>query len=276
MARNTDDHCMKCFAYYSLYCKSGQGTTQRRFRRRTNGRSAMSPDEDRAWPDGTLLQSLSVPARTDLQLLGRIREFPTGSRLLLQGDTSTHVILLLEGCVKITADTNEGQSVLLDVRIAGDLVGELSALDGSPRLASVTAAGLVRARVVDQAAFHAFLNRHPAAAVAVSAAVAAKLRWSTRRRIDFGGYPVHVRLARVILELARTYGRPDGEEVHIGVELSQPEWAALIGASEPAVHRALKDLRQRGIVRTGYRQTVILQPKSLVARVDANQENTIT
>ena len=195
--------------------------------------------------------------------------------MLRQGETTTHVILLLEGCVKVTADTSEGQSVLLDVRIAGDLVGELAALDGAPRLATVTAAGLVRVRMIDLASFHGFVHRHPMAGLAVSAAVAAKLRWSTRRRIDFGAYPVPVRLARVILELVRAYGRPDGEEVCIGVELSQPEWAALIGASEPAVHRALKDLRRRGIVRTGYRQTVVVQPASLAEMAETDRANTV-
>jgi CRP/FNR family cyclic AMP-dependent transcriptional regulator len=239
------------------------------------GGQTVSLDEQ-FWPVGTLLHSLSSPARADLAGLGRVREFPTGSRLLHQGDTSTHVILLLEGCVKVTADSGEGQSVLLDVRIAGVLVGELAALDGAPRSATVTAAGLVRARVLDLAAFHAFVNRHPMAGLAVSASVAAKLRWSIRRRIDFGAYPVPVRLARVILELGRAHGRSDGEEVCIGVELSQPEWAALIGASEPAVHRALKDLRRRGIVRTGYRQTVVLRPDRLVAMAEMDPVNTVT
>jgi CRP/FNR family cyclic AMP-dependent transcriptional regulator len=221
------------------------------------------PDDEHPWPAGTLLSALPPVPRTDLAGLGRLCEFPTGSRLLWQGDTSTHVILLLGGCVKVTADTSDGHSILLDIRIGGDLVGELAALDGSPRLATVTAAGLVRARVIDQTAFHSFLQRHSAAAVAVSAAVSARLRWSIRRRVDFSAYPVPVRLARVIIELGRAYGHQDGEEIHIDVDLSQPEWAALIGASEPTVHRALKELRRRGVVRTGYRQTVVLRPSGL-------------
>lgn len=67
----------------------------------------------------------------------------------------------------------------------------------------------------------------------------AKLRWATRRRVDFGGHEALVRLARVFLELARSYGVPAGAGVEIAVPLTQPELAGLVGAAEPTVHRAL-------------------------------------
>jgi CRP-like cAMP-binding protein len=236
----------------------------------------MSRDPSSVWPKGTLLASLPSTQRDDLLALGQSREFPAGSRLLCQGDVTTHVLVLLSGCVKVTVDSCEGQQALLAVRIGGDIVGELAGFDGSPRLATVTAAGLVRARVVDHAAFLEFLRRHPSAWAAVSASVAAKLRWSTRRRVDFGVYTVLVRLARVILELGRQYGHHDGDGIQVGAQLTQPEWAALIGASEPAVHRSLSDLRRQGVVRTGYRRTVILRPELLAQIAEVNGSETLT
>ena len=48
------------------------------------------------------------------------------------------------------------------------------------------------------------------------------------------------------------YGTRDG--AYISWPLTQPELATLIGAAEPTVHKALRDLRETGVIATGYRR----------------------
>lgn len=215
------------------------------------------------WPAGTFMAALGSDSRGEILSLGRLREFALGTRLLTEGDPTNHVILMLDGLVKVSADSVDGQCSLLSVRVRGDVVGELAGVEKRPRLATVTAAGLVRARILNWDSFQGFISCHSDAALALAASVSAKLRWSTQRRIDFGSYPVPVRLARVMIELARSHGHRTDRGFSIGVALAQPELAALIGASEPAVHRTLAELRRDGIINTGYRQTIILQPDAL-------------
>jgi CRP-like cAMP-binding protein len=129
----------------------------------------------------------------------------------------------------------------------------------------VTAAVNVAARVIAQPVFNDFLNRHADAGVAVSRSVAGKLRWATRRRIDFGGSEVRVRLARVLVELAAAYGERVPAGIRIGVPLTQTELAALVGAAEPTVHQALAALRRSSVIGTGYRSTTILDLPALRA-----------
>jgi CRP-like cAMP-binding protein len=107
--------------------------------------------------------------------------------------------------------------------------------------------------VITQATFHRFLVQYPDAAVAVVRSVGGKLRWATQRRIDFSGLEVRLRLARVLVELASAYGLETAGGVEIAVALAQPELAALVGAAEPTVHKALADFRRRRIIVTGYR-----------------------
>jgi CRP-like cAMP-binding protein len=212
---------------------------------------------------GTLLATLSGPAAAELAELGTRRGFAAGKVLLREGELSTHVYLLLGGLVKVTATTSEGGFALLAIRVAGDLVGELAGLDGQPRSATVTAAGSVAARVIAQPVFNDFLNRHADAGIAVGRSVAGKLRWATRRRIDFGGCEVRVRLARVLVELADAYGARVSTGIRIGVPLTQPELAALVGAAEPTVHQALAGFRRNGVIGTGYRSTTVLDLPAL-------------
>lgn len=223
----------------------------------------MNGRQDTTFPRGSFLAGLSRVARIALLDLGVAREFGPERVLLREGDASTHAFLLVDGCVKITGTTPDGQLALLAIRVGGDLVGELAAMDSQPRVATVTTAGRVTARLINQAEFRRFLAGFPDVALAVSSSVGAKLRWATRRRIDFGSREVRIRLARVLLELATSYGIPAGTHVRIGVALTQPELAALVGAAEPTVHRALALLRRQGIVETGYRRVCVCDPARL-------------
>ena len=222
-------------------------------------------DHRAPFPPGSLLAGLPPKAASALLALGTAREFGPETVLLREGEASTHVLLLVEGCVKVTGTTPEGRLALLAIRVGGDLVGELAALDGQPRIATVTTAGRVWARSAGQAEFRRCLAETPALALAVSGSVGAKLRWATRRRIDFGSREVKIRLARVLVELAASYGIPAGSAVELGVSLTQPELAALVGAAEPTVHRALALLRRENIVETGYRRLCVRDQAGLAA-----------
>jgi CRP/FNR family cyclic AMP-dependent transcriptional regulator len=70
----------------------------------------------------------------------------------------------------------------------------------------------------------------------------AKLPWTTRRRIDFSGLSVLVRLARVLNELAQLDGGLAGSAIELRCSLTQPEFAAMARASEPSVHKAARGL----------------------------------
>lgn len=204
-----------------------------------------------------LLSDLSDDDRDALLRLGGARSFAPGAVLIAEGSDNTDTFALLDGYAKVLSDTVDGRTVLLSIRGRGDLVGELAALDSAPRSASVVAITRLAARVVPRPAFLAYLRERPAAARAVEAAVRGELRRATRHRTFVSGAPVGVRLALVLSHLVQTYGRECPEGVRIDVPLSQPELASLIGASEPALQRALADLRARDVIGTHYRRLVV-------------------
>lgn len=212
-----------------------------------------------SWPPETALGMLSESARDGLISLGTLREYRAGSLLFMEGDTTKHVLVLQAGWVKVVADIEQGGQALLALRSRGDLVGEQEALDNEPRSASVISASPVMAYAIQQRAFLQYLADHPDVHLAVTRALSAKLRSATRRRvdIDFGGLPSDVRLALVLSELAGMNSRPTSAGTELGYALSQPELAAMVGISEPAVQRALRKLRDSDVLETGYRRIII-------------------
>ncbi len=173
--------------------------------------------------------------------------------LLRESDRTDFLLVLLAGVVKATGRTHDHRDALLAVRMGGDLVGEFAALDGRPRSATVTSCGQVTARVVGRAEFLDCLRREPRIAQAVNESIVTKLRVANDRRIDFAGCDTATRLARVIHQIAVTYGEPAGAGAVIHWPITQPELATLSGAAEPTVHKALRRLREAGAVTTGYR-----------------------
>jgi CRP/FNR family transcriptional regulator, cyclic AMP receptor protein len=88
---------------------------------------------------------------------------------------------------------------------------------------------------------------------AVHQCVVGKLRAANSRRVDFAGCDAATRRARVLHQIVRSYGEPDGPGAVLRWPITQPELASLAGAAEPTVHRALRRLRETGVVTTGYR-----------------------
>lgn len=208
-------------------------------------------------PVTSLLGCLDDHDRSALAALGAPRAYAPGATVFREGDQRHDVFLLLSGCVKVFAETGDGRAMLLAIRAAGELVGELSALDDGPRSATVIAARPVAALVIAPAAFRGFLRDHRTAEIAIRASLVAKLRQATRFRADMGGARVPVRLARVLQRLATDHGRTGTGGILIDVPLSQAEIAALVGAAEPSVRRSLAELRRTNVVTTGYRRLVV-------------------
>jgi CRP/FNR family transcriptional regulator, cyclic AMP receptor protein len=223
----------------------------------------------RGWTPGSLLAELSPAARDALLALGRPVTYPAGSWLIGEGDTETTAMLIVTGCVKVTGASEDGGTVLLALRAPGELVGELAALDGKPRSATVVAVRSTQARLLTAQALRGYLRQTPDASEAMHRAMSAKLRGATRYRVDAGSGSATVRLARVLDNLLTTHAQPSSGGLRITVPLSHTDLAALANMSDASVQRALRSLRTSGAVATRYRGLLVTEPALL--RAFANQ-----
>jgi CRP-like cAMP-binding protein len=224
------------------------------------------PRERWGWPESSLLGGLAPAQRDRLLAVGVRVRYPPDRVLIRESELTTFVLVLLDGVVKATGRAQDGRDVLLAVRMGGDLVGEFAGVDGQPRSATVTTCGPVLARLVTRAEFLACMRRDPELAHAINQAIVAKMRVANSRRIDFTGCDVPTRLARVLHEIAMTYGERAGDGVVIRWPITQPELATLSGAAEPTVHKALRKLRETGVVSTGYR-TIKVEDLALLTSI---------
>ena len=225
------------------------------------------------WPPGSLLGMIPDAARERLLRRGVLVRYPGPSRILFrERDESAFVAIILRGVVKVTGGVLGGPDALLAIRMGGDAVGEFAAVDQLPRSATVTTCGNAVARVIKAEDFTDCIRRDPDISHAITKAIVAKMRVSSQRRLDFSGSDVSVRVARLLLHLVTSYGKPslngDMGQAVIPMPLTQPELASLAVASPPAVQRVLRRLREDGILATGYRSVTVLDVKRLRLAAD--------
>jgi CRP/FNR family cyclic AMP-dependent transcriptional regulator len=203
--------------------------------------------------------------------LGRIRVFVAGAVICDEGEPATHVFVLVDGLAKVLSSTADGHELTLALRGNGDLVGEIAGQTTGHRNATVQALGTVRALIVAHDKFSSFLDDHPGAGHAYRQVVTRRWNDADSMQRSYSVTNGAHRLAIVLLGLAARFGRETGQGVHIAVPLSQGELASLASTSRATVTRALRNWRQRGIIRTGQRDITITGVDALkrIARYQA-------
>jgi len=103
----------------------------------------------------------------DLRNLGarwQTRELPVDGVLIKQGEAADSLFLILRGRVKVVLNEPSGKEFVVDVRGAGQYVGEMM-LDEKPRSASVIATEPSEVAVIPRAEFKSVLAKHPEVAM---------------------------------------------------------------------------------------------------------------
>jgi CRP-like cAMP-binding protein len=211
-----------------------------------------------------VLYQLPEADRRALLAAGTAHRYGHGDTIIREGDDSAFVVVIVGGRVVVSSVTDRGGRLVLAIRGDGDLVGDLAALDGGTRSATVTTLGATAAVVVPGPSFYDFVAGHPGTARALMRSLGARLRDSDAERLALVSLPVVQRLARLLVQLAHSDGaaHPDGGTL-IDLPLPQHELAASIGATRESAAKALGVLRDGGLVRTRSRRLVVTDPDLL-------------
>jgi CRP/FNR family transcriptional regulator len=93
--------------------------------------------------------------------------FAGGEMIARQGDLGDEMYIIVSGEVEVKVKTDGGGEMSIAVRKPGEYVGEMSIISQGPRMASLVAAGEVRALCVDKKQFEAMLRERPEISLAV-------------------------------------------------------------------------------------------------------------
>jgi CRP-like cAMP-binding protein len=210
----------------------------------------------------TFIEALTDEETAEMHAVGRRQSYGPAVTLFHEGDDAGPVVVLLSGRVKVST-VGRGREAIVAVRGPGDLIGELSTIDGGLRSATVTTLERAEALLVRGSALDALLERRPRIALVILRMVAARLRYADSQQTQFATHDVVGRVAHRLVELADRFGDAKDGRTEIALPISQEELAAWTGASREAVSKALQTLRSLRIVETGRKHITVLDPAAL-------------
>lgn len=212
-----------------------------------------------------LFSSFSDQQLAGLASSAQHRNYPRGAAILRAGEETDGLYMILSGRVKVLIPDEEGHEVILTVMGAQEFVGEMGLLDGLPSSATVEALEPCEMLRLPRAAFLSCLEGNGEVAMLVLRNLVRRLRDADRQIESLALIDVYGRVARLIIDMAEEI---DGQWV---VQRAPPkqEIARMIGASREMVSRVVKDLQEKGLIRTDKRKIIVIDRKSMAQRGSA-------
>jgi CRP/FNR family cyclic AMP-dependent transcriptional regulator len=104
------------------------------------------------------------------------RDFKEGQSIFHYGDAGGEIFILRNGRVELFVESTDGQKIVLAENEQGDVIGELSFLDGGSRTATALAREDTQTLVMHRDRLLEFVDKHPHAAMDLLTAVGRRLR----------------------------------------------------------------------------------------------------
>jgi CRP-like cAMP-binding protein len=194
------------------------------------------------------------------------RRYPAGQALFHMGDEGGSLHLIERGRVKITIPSSSGEELILAIRGAGDLLGELSLFDGKSRSATVLALEETVTLCLHREDLLSLMRNRFDVVEKILEVLAGKIRETDMLLADVHFLDITSRLAKKILDLGDTFGIREGRQVRIGVKITQKDLASMIGATRESINKQLKTLRDQGLIRISGGTIEILNRERLVQK----------
>lgn len=182
------------------------------------------------------------------------------------GDRADSVYFVRDGRIKIVRSNAAGAEVIVGIRTAGDIFGELTWLVENGEHRRKTSAVAIEPSSVDTipaGVFADLLQSDVEIARAFARGVTRRLAATEQELTELAGKSVPGRLVDVLGRLASSHGieEPDGT-LRIGMNLTHKDLADLIGTSRETLTKELAVLVDVGLLRVAHKTVTLVQPKA--------------
>ena len=174
------------------------------------------------------------------------RRFRRGEIIVEHGKKSNALYILLTGRARVLTSDSRGREVILAVLQPGHYVGEMSLIDNEPHSATVRAEVQTDMLILGRAEFARCLPENSSLSYAIMRGLVQRLRSADRQIESLALLDVYGRVARSLLDMAED----EGDVKIIRNKVSRQDLAKVVGASREMVSRVMKDLEERGFIKT--------------------------
>jgi len=212
--------------------------------------------------DGSELEALNA--------IGRTRAVAAGESLIWEGEDSVLVANVIEGVLKLSANTEDGREQIVGVAYPSDFIGQPF---GGPAGHGVTALTDARVCVFARRDFDAFAREHPRLEHKLLERTLSELERTRRRMLLLGRKSASEKVASFLVETAERQEKggckidfEGNNRRALVLPFSRQQIGDVLGLTIETVSRQFTRLKSRGIVELpSRRDVVVLDYQALVA-----------
>ena len=194
-----------------------------------------------------LFECLSLAQRDRVARELKGLRFPAGVQIVSHKDSARDVFALVSGRVRVTFYSLSGREVSFRELDAGDSFGEISAIDGEPRSATVVSLEDAFVVIMAEPVFQKILDEHPCVSRAVMSSLSFLVRRLSERVVEFSTLGVNNRIHAELLRLALA-GKVIDNTAEISPVPTQFDIANRISTRREAVTREIANLTRSGLI----------------------------
>ncbi len=216
-----------------------------------------------------MLRGLPDDLKAEVVRLCRWKRYAPQEQIIDRESDSRDVYFVVQGCVRIVIYSASGRELTLDDLLTGAFFGELAAIDGLPRSASVMAVQdtVIASLPADQ--FLRLLHDYPEMATRVMRRLAAIVRTATERIIDLSTLGANNRVHAELLRQARAAEMDEDGAAVIKPIPVHGDVASRVSTTRETVARVMNDLARSGIVRRDRDALLVLDVGKLEDMVES-------
>lgn len=205
-----------------------------------------------------ILSALPESEIDHLANVSLLRNFKKHTIILSAGDLTDSVYVIVDGRVRVYRDNEEGKQITLNTLNPGLMFGELAAMAGVPRVATVESIESTHCLIITKAEFINLLERNASLAITLANRFARLVHLMSDHMADIALLDVYGRLTNF---LERSATIINGKQVVEG--FTHQELANNIGSSREVISRMLSGLKRGGYIITEKDSRQIIIEKKL-------------
>lgn len=191
--------------------------------------------------------------------------YPAGATLFVEGQACRGIYILCRGRVKLSANSEDGQTLILKIAQAGEVLGLSATVSGIPHETTAETGQPCQLDFVKRDDFLKFLTDHGDACMHVAIEMSHECQHAYQQLRSFTMSSSSQRIARLILEWSQD--NSGLTPAHgIKVALTHDEIAQIIGMSRETVTRTLASFRKQGIAEL-HGSTLSIQNMSVIHKL---------
>jgi CRP/FNR family transcriptional regulator len=188
---------------------------------------------------------------------GAQKQIKRQAALYSPGEPATAVYWIAQGEVKVCRNSPDGRELTLDFLAQGEVFGELEVLMQTPRESQAVARTDLVLYALERGALLAAMQADPRLGLWLAERMSVRQSRMASRLEALVFKSAHGKVAQLLMSLAQAHGRPTSGGTLIDYPITHQEIGNLIATTRETVSYAFMAFRQRGLIATRQRRTIV-------------------